>query len=128
MRGLRGSGKPAPSSPSVDALTAIAARKAAKIEKSLNKVPAMQLIADQLARENTLKARQGTGGEAAAVEAPNTAEDVDMDSDANSDDESPSSGHNEVPKPAQVISELEGLVATEAHELSSVSLHWRTPY
>ncbi len=51
MRGQNGRSNAAPSSPSVDALAAIAARKAAKIEKSLNKVPAMQRIADEIAKE-----------------------------------------------------------------------------
>lgn len=101
MRGARGGAKAAPSSPSVDALAAIAARKAAKIEKSLNKVPAMQMIADQLAQENALKALQGAQGKMVAVEAPSTTEDVDMESDANSEDESAPSGHDEVPEPTQ---------------------------
>lgn len=47
----KAAGRSAPSSPSVDALAAIAVRKAAKLEKSLNKVPAMQRIADEMANE-----------------------------------------------------------------------------
>lgn len=127
MKGARGSGKAAPSSPSVDALAAIAARKAAKIEKSLNKVPAMQLIADQLAQENALKARQGTQGNMVGVKEPATAENVNMeDSDDNSDSESASSAHSELPEPttqaqAQAVSPLKEGNALEAHVPSSVS-------
>ena len=127
MRGARGCGKKAPSSPSVDALAAIAARKAAKIEKSLNKVPAMQLIADQLVQENAMRASQGAAEKRVAVDVPSTAEDVEMESDPNSDDESATSVHNKVSEPvqaqAQAVTLLPEEKAPEAQAASSVGPH-----
>lgn len=122
MRTGRGRGKAAPSSPSVDALAAIAARKAAKIEKSLNKIPAMQLIADQLARENAMKAARGTEAKATTVEAPAAAETADMESDANSDNESAAGVQDDIKAPAQAhnAAEKEHAAPAKAQQPSSV--------
>ena len=122
MRTGRGRGKAAPSSPSVDALAAIAARKAAKIEKSLNKIPAMELIADQLARENAMKAARETEAKATIVEAPAAAETTDMERDTNFDNESAASVDNDIPAPAQVrkAAQKEDAVPAEGQQHSSV--------
>lgn len=122
MRTGRGRGKAAPSSPSVDALAAIAARKAAKIEKSLNKIPAMQLIADQLARENAMKAARGTEAKATIVEAPAAAETADMERDANFDNENAASVEDDIPAPTQVrkAAQKENGALAEAQQPSSV--------
>lgn len=122
MRTGRDRGKAAPSSPSVDALAAIAARKAAKIEKSLNKIPAMQLIADQLARENTMKVAKGTEAKATTVEAPAAAETADMESEANFDNESAASVEDDTPAPTQVhkAAEKEHAALAEVQQPSSV--------
>ena len=122
MRTGRGRGKAAPSSPSVDALAAIAARKAAKIEKSLNKIPAMQLIADQLAREDAMKAARGAEAKATTVEAAAAAETADMDSDANFDNEGAASVEDNIPAPTQVhkAAEKEDSAPAEVQQPSSV--------
>ena len=122
MRTGRGRGKAAPSSPSVDALAAIAARKAAKIEKSLYKIPAMQLIADQLARENAMKAARGTEAKTTKVEAPAAAETADMEIDADSDNGSAASVEDDTPAPTKVhkAAEKEDSAPAEVQQPSSV--------
>lgn len=122
MRTGRGRGKAAPSSPSVDALAAIAARKAAKIEKSLNKIPAMQLVANQLARENAMKATRGTEAKATAVEAPAAAGTANMEIDADSDNGSAASVEDHTPAPTQVhkAADKEDAAPAECQQPSSV--------
>lgn len=122
MRTGRGRGKAAPSSPSVDALAAIAARKAAKIEKSLNKIPAMQLIADQLARENAMEAAQVNEAKMTSAEAPAAVETADMKSDENSDNETAASVEDDIPAPTQVhkAAEKEDATTAEVQQPSSV--------
>jgi len=78
-------GSAIPSSPSVDALAAVAARKAAKLEKSLNKVPAMQRIADEI-RNERVRDQQGVD-QVAVVErlVDNRNEQLEDDSESDKD-------------------------------------------